>query len=176
MASYHPTESIMYGLLNSSELAKTEWFLSLRAVTQKSADFFTKDPEGIFDHYDPKLLGSEPRPYLSKDYRSLYNLISAREKWDSATLLFESFVVSFFVRCLKRAGYISEKDTNETSDEEMKIGKLITVLTQSLAIPESLGECRSGPFPLDGDLHLEFVRGWAVHGVALPTLECRRFA
>lgn len=105
MDSYHPTESVISAALANSGLGKTEWFLALRAISQKPLNFFLDEGKDLFKKHDTKYGLDESTKYLSSDYRSLYNLVTLSEKWNAATHLFKAFVISFFVRALVFAGY-----------------------------------------------------------------------
>ncbi len=54
-----------------SGLLKTEWFLALRAVTQRRPQFFLEDGDGAFARHDVTYgsRSTDEDPYLGKDYR-----------------------------------------------------------------------------------------------------------
>ncbi len=64
---YLRTESPIGGQLSKCGLQKKEWFLALRAVTQKNLEYFKENRKAIFDNHDPLHGTRKDDTYTSAD-------------------------------------------------------------------------------------------------------------
>ncbi|XP_023339607.1 SET and MYND domain-containing protein DDB_G0284059 [Eurytemora carolleeae] len=131
MSGYHLVESKFMDVLFQNGLKKKEWFLALRAVTNKPLEFFTSLQHKL-DHQPKYGLEKDDFVYNTEDFLTLYNLVSHTEQWDQKEHAYKAFFALFFVRCLQKSEYFGEKQScdNKLGPEELMIGKLLIHLME----------------------------------------------
>jgi hypothetical protein len=68
-------------LVNKESFFRTEWFLALRAITQKPLQYFLERAEDFSEHqpnYGADENTKDDFVYDSADYKSIFNLVSKK--------------------------------------------------------------------------------------------------
>jgi len=135
MASYHVVESKFMDVLFQNGLKKKEWFLALRAITQKPLQFFLDIRERLSkDQHNINFGVTEEKDFVynSSDYNSLYNLVGHHEQWDFQSHAYKAFFALFFIRCLQKSKFFLQHQSPNQSlgPVELYIGRLIVHLME----------------------------------------------
>ena len=113
-------ETKVFEYLSGCNLDKQDWFLGLRAVSQKPLDFFLSNKEMLSNHdptYGTKLAPEE----VYEPYKGLYNLVDNDEHLPNTKIQFRAFVAYFICCCLEKGGYF--KTSKDLEEDKMFIGK-----------------------------------------------------
>lgn len=146
-------ESKILGLLIRCGLLKLEWFLALRAVTQKSVEFFKSV---IFKSYDTQMGAGSCCAKYETDYKSFYNLVTMEGKREAAgTEVFKAYTIVFLLRLLKKAGYFSNNSWHrKLGADEKLIGNTFRICYYEQGL-KSLYNFRENAVAFHGSKHFQ---------------------
>jgi len=102
-------------------MKKKEWMLALRAVTSKPLSYFLDNKRVI----ETKAVGdtapdygvrmAEGELYNTGDLRSTCHLVTHHDTWDWSALAYKAYITLLFIRCLQKADYFGENQSNDMS-------------------------------------------------------------
>lgn len=128
MSTYHKYECRIAPSLERTQLHRLPLVMaSLRAITQKSVEFFLSlDAQGAFDQHDIKHGTQADFLYKSDDYRNLFNLVTHNDRRSPYDVVTKHIIAGILVAALKGVGYFSSIDKeNEKGEAFILIGKCI---------------------------------------------------
>ncbi|XP_011498185.1 PREDICTED: SET and MYND domain-containing protein 4 [Ceratosolen solmsi marchali] len=116
----HNVECQLLGALWCSHASIT-CILAIRAVIQKPFTEFIKIHHKIRDKTD-ELQISKAKPYLSKDYKAFYNLVSHEDKRTTEDLFHRAYIAAWLLRVLKTSSYFP-LTANKTDSAEVELSE-----------------------------------------------------
>ena len=100
----------LYEIFPTEDSEMFSLFISLRAITQKPAQFFRENKQDLekYLELDTPVHPLPVRAYLSSDYKALMNLCTHVDDLDEDIALNHYILAVFFFRSLQFAGYFGK--------------------------------------------------------------------